>query len=178
MASVFGHGFTSCLIYTVSDPIKYRKKLLILGILCSILPDSDILGFNFGIAYESIWGHRGFTHSICFAILLSLIISFMFHRKEKKNVFFPLYYFVCTLSHGVLDAMTTGGRGVAFLAPFSSERFFFPIRFIEVSPLDPADFWSEWGIRVVLSELVWIGIPGLLILLLLRIGRGRFSQFN
>nr|HRC76832.1 rhodanese-like domain-containing protein [Kouleothrix sp.] len=30
--------------------------------------------------------------------------------------------------HGVLDAMTDGGLGVAFFAPFSATRYFFPFR--------------------------------------------------
>ena len=38
-------------------------------------------------------------------------------------------------SHGVLDALTDGGPGVAFLAPFDDTRYFFPWRPIRVSPL-------------------------------------------
>jgi len=30
--------------------------------------------------------------------------------------------------HGLLDMITNGGKGVAFLWPFTSERFFFPAR--------------------------------------------------
>jgi hypothetical protein len=32
-----------------------------------------------------------------------------------------------TASHGMLDAMTDGGLGVAFFAPFDNARYFFPM---------------------------------------------------
>ena len=48
--------------------------------------------------------------------------------------------FVAMASHGVLDALTDGGRGVGFLIPFSSERFFFPWRPIPVSSCDGPPF--------------------------------------
>jgi hypothetical protein len=38
------------------------------------------------------------------------------------------YFFVVTASHGALDAMTDGGLGIAFFAPFDNTRYFFPFR--------------------------------------------------
>jgi inner membrane protein len=38
-------------------------------------------------------------------------------------------------SHGILDAMTDGGLGVAFFSPFDDTRCFFPFRPIKVSPI-------------------------------------------
>jgi inner membrane protein len=71
--------------------------------------------------------------------------------------------FMSTISHGVLDAMTTGGLGVAFLSPFSNERFFFEWRVIQVSPIGVSSFFSEWGVRVLSSELVYVWFPCALI---------------
>jgi inner membrane protein len=34
---------------------------------------------------------------------------------------------VATASHGILDAFTNGGLGVAFFAPFDKTRYFFPV---------------------------------------------------
>lgn len=48
-------------------------RLLIIGILFSILPDVDVIAFQFGIPYESDWGHRGFSHSILFSFSLSVL---------------------------------------------------------------------------------------------------------
>jgi inner membrane protein len=59
-------------------------------------------------------------------------------------------------SHGLLDAMTTGGLGVAFFAPFSAERYFFPWRPILVSPIGIERFLSPRGAAVLMSELQWV----------------------
>ena len=67
--------------------------------------------------------------------------------------------FLAAASHGLLDAMTTGGRGVAFFSPFSNRRYFLPWRMIEVSPIGIRPFFSERGAQVFASELTWIWIP-------------------
>ena len=79
-----------------------------------------------------------------------------------------LYFFFCTVSHGVLDAMTDGGLGVAFFSPFDTTRYFFPARPVLVSPIGIGEFFSEYGVRVLASEAVWIGLPSLVLFLLLR----------
>lgn len=60
------------------------------------------------------------------------------------------------------DAMTTGGLGVAFFAPFSAERFFFPFRPILVSPISVRRFFTERGLQIVASELLWVWLPSAL----------------
>jgi inner membrane protein len=52
------------------------------------------------------------------------------------------YLFLATASHGVLDAMTDGGLGVAFFSPFDNRRYFLPWRPIVVSPISIARFFS------------------------------------
>ena len=56
-----------------------------------------------------------------------------------------LSLFMATASHGVLDAMTDGGSGVAFLAPFDDTRYFLPWRPIPVSPIGVSRFFSGAG---------------------------------
>jgi inner membrane protein len=65
--------------------------------------------------------------------------------------------------------MTTGGLGVAFFAPFNNHRFFFPWRVIQVSPIGVTQFFSEWGWRVIKSELVWVWLPSLVIITVIQI---------
>ncbi|MCL4123823.1 UNVERIFIED_CONTAM: hypothetical protein GTU68_064753 [Idotea baltica] len=110
-------------------------------------------------------GHRGFTHSILFAVLWSTILALFLGRNRRFTYFIVL--FLSTLSHGVLDAMTTGGRGVGFFIPFENSRHFLPWRIIQVSPLGIQEFFSEWGLRVILSELKYIAMPCLIILVTL-----------
>jgi inner membrane protein len=69
--------------------------------------------------------------------------------------------FVACASHALLDAMTNGGLGVALYWPFDHERHFLPFRPIQVSPIGVKEFFSEWGLRVIASELIWVFIPGI-----------------
>lgn len=173
MASAFGHVAVAYALgktFTLSIP---AWRLWSLTVMCSLLPDVDVFGFFLGIPYEHPLGHRGFTHSIMFAILVGMVAS----RLAAPNFLFwtsrywmsALYFFLVTMSHGFLDAFTDGGLGIAFFAPFDSTRYFFPWRPISVSPIGIAQFFSEWGMGVLLSEFLWIGIPVGLWLVLLRI---------
>lgn len=83
---------------------------------------------------------------------------------------------VSAVSHGLLDALTNGGLGIAFFSPLSTRRYFLPWRVIEVSPLRPSEFFSQRGLRVLRSEMRWVWIPCLALAgLALRglLGRGR-----
>jgi inner membrane protein len=161
MASVFGHGVVGFTVAKVIDN-KNLKWLLVAAIFSSILPDFDVIAFKFGIAYEAPLGHRGFTHSILFALIWALVLMVVL-GKQSKLIWF-LVIFLSTVSHGVLDAMTSGGRGVGFLIPFDNHRFFFPFRQIIVSPLGIKNFFSEWGIKVLFSEFKYIVLPCFFIL--------------
>tara|TARA_R110000868_G_scaffold63482_1_gene191537 strand:+ start:3460 stop:3975 length:516 start_codon:yes stop_codon:yes gene_type:complete len=164
MASIFGHSVVG---YTITKSINSRqtKWLLLAAIFSAILPDFDVIGFKMGIPYMSPFGHRGFTHSIVFALLWASLLMITLGKENKKLWF--LVIFLSTVSHGILDAMTTGGMGVGFFIPFDNDRFFFPFQVIKVSPLGIKKFFSEWGIQVIFSEFKHIFIPCSLILLIL-----------
>ena len=100
-------------------------RLLSAAMIASVLPDADVVGLIFAVPYEHMLGHRGFSHSIAFALIIGLFGIF-FARKLNANrtvAFFLL--FLSTVSHGALDALTNGGLGVAFFSPFNNARFFF-----------------------------------------------------
>ncbi|EML7989719.1 metal-dependent hydrolase [Stenotrophomonas maltophilia] len=69
-----------------------------------------------------------------------------------------VFVFVCAASHPLLDAMTSGGLGVALAWPWSEQRFFAPWRPIRVSPFAP-QFFSARGLATVMSELRWVWLP-------------------
>ena len=161
MASVFGHGIVGVTLIKLFTS-KQTRLLLLLAILSTILPDLDVIAFNFDIPYSHPFGHRGFTHSILFAVVWSLLLMWFFGKKDKI-VWFTVV-FLSTTSHGVLDAMTSGGKGIGFFIPFNNDRFFFPFREIKVSPIGIEKFFSEWGMQVIISELKYIFIPCLLLL--------------
>jgi inner membrane protein len=144
---------------------------LSLGMLCSALPDLDVIGLYVGIQYGDVWGHRGMTHSVVFAALLAGILVGVWYRSRPAagmaGLF--LYFFLCTASHGVLDAMTNGGLGVAFFSPFDTTRYFFPLRPVLVSPIGVSEFFTEYGVRILASEAIWIWVPSCLAFLVLRV---------
>ena len=106
--------------------------------MCSGIPDLDVIGFRFGIHYGDFWGHRGFTHSLVFAALLASVVAVVMTSTRVTGIGrFALfvYLFLATASHGVLDAITNGGLGVAFFSPFDNTRYFLPWRPVSVSPM-------------------------------------------
>ncbi|MBX2841935.1 MAG: metal-dependent hydrolase, partial [Flammeovirgaceae bacterium] len=141
-----------------------------LGIICAIFPDADVIGFQLGISYSHFFGHRGFSHSLIFALLMAILIKLLFYRKlklgSKSSFILIIYFFLCMASHGMLDALTTGGLGIAFFSPFDNQRYFFPLRIIQVSPIGAKAFFSDAGIKVITSELKWIGLPCLCIIII------------
>lgn len=135
---------------------KLSGKLSLLCILLALLPDADVISFAFGIPYESQWGHRGFTHSLVFALVMGLLSTFLF-SENKKSVF--LLATLSTFSHPLSDMLTNGGLGVALWWPFDTGRYFFPWRPIAVSPIGIGNFIGLRGLQVLASELVVMWIP-------------------
>lgn len=156
MASLFGHAAAGATLAYITGATP-RRRLIVLAAVSAVLPDIDAIGFFMGVPYERVWGHRGFTHSILFAAIWGVVVGtwcFPTRRLIASGVLF-----VATLSHGLLDAMTTGGHGVGFFIPFQNERYFFPWHPIAVSPIGVRRFFTERGLRVIYSELFYIGVP-------------------
>ena len=163
MPSAFTHAFFAASLGSVMVP--ERKRLIALGALGAVLPDADVIAFSFGIPYAHVLGHRGLSHSLVFAASLAALLTWLLARRQGDLPVLRIgsYGFLAIASHGVLDALTDGGLGIAFLAPFSSERYFFPWRPIMVSPISVRRFFSERGVTVMASELVTVWLPALVL---------------
>lgn len=162
LASLISHAVAALGIGTVFARPQIPTRVWVIGAACSIIPDIDVIGFRFGIRYGDFWGHRGFTHSLLFAVILAAAAVLACFFREAPGVnrgVLWMYFFLATASHGLLDAMTNGGLGVAFLSPFDNARYFFRWRPILVSPISVTRFFSDRGIGVLQSELLWIWIP-------------------
>jgi inner membrane protein len=148
--------------------------------VCAMLPDIDVIAFAFGIPYGDMFGHRGFTHSLFFAVVIGVLVTWhLWHRPgsdshrpgaRSHRLALFIWFTALTASHGILDAMTNGGRGIAFFAPFSDHRYFFPWRPIQVSPIG-VGFFSARGLRVLASEAGWIWVPSAIIAVSARLFR-------
>ena len=95
-------------------------RLLVAGVVCSILPDLDVLTFGLGIPYASQFGHRGFSHSLFFAALVALAGAVFYRRFETRCAVVFAFLFVALASHGLLDALTNGGLGIVLSLRISS----------------------------------------------------------
>jgi inner membrane protein len=166
MPSVPSHAVAALGIATCFYRPGIPNRVWLAGAVCSMVPDIDVVGFRFGIHYGDFWGHRGFTHSLTFAALLAgtiLILVFPSGVPNLSRLLLCSYLFLATASHGFLDALTDGGLGVAFFAPFDNTRYFLPWTPIRVSPIGISRFFSHRGLAVVKSELVWVWVPTLIL---------------
>jgi inner membrane protein len=162
MPSVFSHAVASFGISSCFYRTNVPSRVWIVGAACSVIPDFDVIGFHFGVHYADFWGHRGFTHSLFFAALLAVAcVIAAFHNGIPGFSRFSLwfYFFFAAATHGLLDAMTDGGLGVALFSPFDNRRYFFPWRPIHVSPIGITRFFTLRGLSVLQSELLYIWLP-------------------
>lgn len=177
MPTIISHAVVGVAAGVATTKDRAPKRFWALSVLCAIAPDFDVLAFKLGIPYHSFWGHRGFFHSLFFALLLGVFIASVFFRKDgfvsKLWLFHALYFSAVTASHGILDAFTNGGLGIALLSPFDNERYFFWTTPITVSPLSIKVFLKERGLGVIKNEILWIWLPALCVAL---IGRFSFSH--
>ena len=166
MASAFSHAVVALSLGSASLPKRAAARVWFIGAACAVIPDLDVIGFWWGIPYGHVLGHRGLTHSLAFAAGLSGVLTAIAFRDRawravRSRVW--LYLFLATASHGFLDALTHGGLGIAFFAPFDDTRYLFPFRPIPAAPLSIVGFFTAEGLRILGSEVVWIWIPAIVL---------------
>ena len=166
MPTIFSHAVFAA----VTGKAFFKKPVSFwfwgLTALCAIIPDADVAGYAFGVGRGGMFSHRGFTHSIVFALLFGAFAAFIARRFLKAPFTFAklaVFFSLATLSHPLLDMLTNGGSGIALFAPLSGQRFAFPWRPVEVSPIG-LRFFSDRGWAVIVSEFIWVWLPALTIL--------------
>ena len=173
MASAFAHaGVAISLAVSWINRPDLPRRFCVLGAACAVGPDLDVVGYWVGIPYDHMLGHRGLSHSLAFAALVSgLVVATGFSGPQWARVRpqLRMYFFLAMASHGLCDAMTQGGLGVAFFAPFDQTRYFFSFRPIPVFPIEISRlvdvFLSADAYRTLAKECMWIGLPCLLLIL-------------
>ena len=159
MPTIMSHAVVGVALGTLTRFPARGRAFWLASAALPVLPDLDVLGLAVGVPFSSLWGHRGISHSFVGAAVLGLVAALLAHRRLDARLGpLVLYFAAITASHGVLDALTSGGPGVAFFAPFDDTRYFFPWRPIPVSPL-AWHFFSERGWRVFSAELVCVWVP-------------------
>jgi inner membrane protein len=160
--AVFASGFGAAAAPGARMPRRYWVTVAVLA----ALPDLDVVIYPMGLNAPHILGHRGITHSVAFAAVFAALVVRLVFRDRAWRAAWPrlwLVFFAALVSHAVLDAMTNGGQGIAFFAPFSDARWHFPWRPIRVSPIGVRAFMSAEGLRVLQNELMWLWLPSTLL---------------
>ncbi|MGH8436897.1 MAG: metal-dependent hydrolase [Pseudomonas sp.] len=158
MTTLISHPLPVLAIGLVLGSRVIPPRLLLIGLLAASLPDLDVLAFKLGIAYGDAWGHRGFSHSLLCAGLLGILGALSCRLLDASPCQSGLWIALACASHGLLDALTDGGLGVAWLWPWSAQRYFLPWRPIAVSPFIDG-FFGPRGLAVLASEARWVWLP-------------------
>ena len=162
MASAPTHIVATAAIAAFFHKPRVPWHLWFFGALLAVAPDLDVFAPRVPLAYRALVAHRGLSHSLLMAAVVSTLIVLLFYRDgawplRAKRVW--LFLFLAMASHGLLDALTKGGLGVAFFAPFSPKRYFFPYRPLLVSPLSIQAFLTSRGVAILLNEMKWVWAP-------------------
>ncbi len=182
MPTVFSHIAVPLVVGLGLGPQAVPRRLLLAGVVASVLPDADVAGMHHGwVDYADALGHRGVSHSLAFAAGLGALAAWGARRWLGCAGWVAfLFVALCAASHGLLDMCTDGGRGVALFWPFTDERLFFHERPIAVSPIGLKKLLTERGLRVGLSELLWVWVPAAAVFAGLRLAtlltRGRTAR--
>lgn len=143
-------------------------RLTLAGVVCAVLPDVDFALVTLGFQrYDAAFGHRGFTHSIAFALALGAFGALWAGPGRGRRWWVAAFLALCTASHPLLDGLFDRGICNAWLWPFDGARLCLawrPVPMLGV-PL--------FGMERFQRELLWIGVPLVLLsnaALLLRAG--------
>ena len=90
---------------------KLGNKAMLLGAIAGTIPDLDVLANYFTDTVSALEIHRGFTHSIVFAVVFGLLFGWLLSLWDKRASLkeWSWFWFLCFVTHPLLDAHTTWG---------------------------------------------------------------------
>lgn len=151
MSTVFTHA---ALPWLVSRGQERPRREVWLGMAVACIADLDVVGAAFDIRPESLFGHRGATHSLLAAALFATL-AWLFTRRDRAAF---LWLLGCALSHPLVDLLSEFESGVALFAPWA-ERFSAPVRPVPALPLGLDELLGRWGFFVLLNEALLVVLP-------------------
>ncbi|MBK8429572.1 MAG: metal-dependent hydrolase [Lewinellaceae bacterium] len=103
------------------------RKAMLWGALAQSIPDIDFVAVLWMDTPSSLLAHRGFTHSILFALLITPFMALLAERWHRPHNIslrrWILFFGSVILVHIFIDAFNN--YGVGWLEPFSRHRFSF-----------------------------------------------------
>lgn len=115
---------------------KIGNRALLWGGIAGTIPDLDVF-FTFGDPIRELTVHRGFSHSLLFALLISPVLAYLtdwIYKKKSLDVSWrqwTWFFFLTVFTHPLLDCLTTYGTQLFY--PFTDYR----ISISSVFVLDP-----------------------------------------
>lgn len=111
---------------------KLGKKAMIWGALAQSIPDIDFVAAFWMNPAANLLAHRGFTHSILFAIIISFFLALIAERWHRPHNIslkkWMLFFTLQTFIHIFIDAFNN--YGVGWFEPFSHYRISFSTIFV------------------------------------------------
>lgn len=121
MSTIYTHAVVGLSLGRLVTARRLSFLFWILAGLLPVLPDLDVLS---PYPYRHQLGHRGFTHSLAVALVIGGAAAGMTFRRLRMNFWaLATFFFAITALHGVLDAFTNGGEGIAFFWPATIRRY-------------------------------------------------------
>jgi len=154
MATIYTHAFVGLglgRLYAVR-PMPWAYWCL--TALLPIVPDFDVFSTA---AYGAPLGHRGITHSLVFALLLSVLAAGATCRYFRTRWWsLAGLFFAAIASHALLDALTRGSMGIPFFWPLEVRHGnwgLIPVSDLSFELPDPRHS------RALRAELLWVWLP-------------------
>lgn len=131
MASI-GHlavGAAVGAAFSVKTGSRPRPTIIAFALL-ALSPDLDLVTASLGVprGTGSPLDHRGFTHSVFFALAIGGLVGAVVRGTPMRRYFTGFCAFIALASHGLLDTMSRLGNGPLLFWPFSSAFYEFPWR--------------------------------------------------
>ena len=104
---------------------KVGNKALAWGAFAGSIPDFDVAVTSFFEPVQSLFVHRGFSHSIVFALLIAPLLGWVLSKIHRDATFrqWTGLALASILIHSTIDCFNT--YGTALLEPFSNARLAF-----------------------------------------------------
>lgn len=167
VSHIFVGAGVAALLLPPPSPTKQNRLILLFSAFLAVIPDLDFLPVWF-LHLGAEW-HRGFTHSIFFAVVMLFLMFAAAGLSRARDL---TACGAALLSHSILDFLTTKlGGGVELLYPFSNERF--KLGIIGISEFERGFYFTE----VVKSALIEMAIFAPIFLVVLGI-KGYFIKDN
>ncbi|MCP4661431.1 MAG: metal-dependent hydrolase [bacterium] len=175
MATAFTHAIVGGSLGQLLPKGLPKVRLVFWLAVASVVPDLDVVTFKLGIPYGHMLGHRGFSHSLAFALLAAPFFALAAVPKDSwlDRAWWGIVglFAVAVASHGLLDAITDAGLGIGFFVPFSEERYFFPWRPLITPSVSPVAFFNAKAAAILRSEITAVWLPLFGASLVFQIGR-------